>query len=158
MSTVTITQDEFDSFASDFANSHNTAVRYADDVGGKQVVYEFDVPGEEDDIVLRVFSSVNDKDEYKGKSYAGESRATGYGSIKTVLWHKETDKPITGRSHTKRIKTWKKNLRQKMEDLLQDDSYHCDECGEGVLVIRSGPHGKFKGCSEYPECENKINL
>lgn len=29
---------------------------------------------------------------------------------------------------------------------------HCPKCG-GELVIRSGVHGPFQGCSNYPECD-----
>lgn len=157
MSTVTITQEEFNSFATEFANNHNTNVRYADGVGGKQVVYEFNVPGRPDEVVLRVFSSINDKDSYKGETYAGKSRSKGYDSIKTVLWHTGEDKPIIGKSHTKRIETWKKNLRAKMEELLENNSYFCEEC-DGILIIQEGPYGKFHGCSNYPDCEYKEDL
>lgn len=156
--TVTISKEEFDSFISKFAHEHDLTVRYVDDAGGKQIVYEFDLPSDPDEISIRIFSSINDEEEYEGKSYAGQSRAKGYGSIKSVLWHKEFDKPITGRSHTKRIDTWKSNLTPKLEDLLEDKSYYCDECDDGILIIRSSQHGQFKGCTNYPACENKGNL
>lgn len=156
--TITITKKNFDDFASTFAEEWDTVFRYADGVGGKQVVYEFDVPESPEDVVLYVFSSINDEEAYEGEAYAGKSRAKGYGSIKVTLWHREADKPIVGRSHTKRIETWEDNLRPKMDELMQENSYYCGECSDGVLVIRSGPHGKFKGCTNYPECENKEDL
>ncbi|WP_232281471.1 topoisomerase DNA-binding C4 zinc finger domain-containing protein, partial [Yersinia enterocolitica] len=31
------------------------------------------------------------------------------------------------------------------------DNRSCPECGS-VLVIRSGGHGPFLGCSHYPDC------
>lgn len=156
--TTTITKEEFDAFALEFAEEFDTSVSYDSDMGGKQIVYEFNVPNSPEEVVLYVFSSVNDEDAYEGENYAGKSRAKGYGSIKTTLWHKGVDKPIVGRSHTKRIETWEENLRPKMRELLEDGSYYCEECNTGVLVIRSGPHGKFKGCTNYPDCKNKENL
>lgn len=156
--TTTITKEEFDEFASEFAEEYNTTVGYATDVGGNQIVYEFAIPGEDEDVVLYVFSSINDEDAYEGESYAGKSRAKGYGSIKTTLWHKGVDKPIVGRSHTKRIETWEENLRPKMEELMEEDSYHCEECSDGIMVIRSSEYGKFKGCTNYPDCENNEDL
>lgn len=36
--------------------------------------------------------------------------------------------------------------------LFAEKKQQCPECG-GDLVIRSGRHGPFLGCSHYPECE-----
>lgn len=156
--TVTITKEEFDRFASSFADEYDTTFRYAEDVGGNQIVYEFDVPDAPDDVVLYVFSSINDEEEYEGEAYAGESRAKGYGSIKSTLWHKGVDKPVLGRSHTKRIETWEDNLRPKLSELMEEQSYHCDSCSDGIMVIQTSEYGKFKGCTNYPDCKNKEDL
>jgi len=37
--------------------------------------------------------------------------------------------------------------------LKGDDKKTCPECGE-EMVLREGEHGKFWGCSEYPECDH----
>ena len=31
----------------------------------------------------------------------------------------------------------------------------CPECGEGQIVVRQGKYGRFRSCSEYPECRWK---
>ena len=33
----------------------------------------------------------------------------------------------------------------------------CPACGQGVLVMRSGPHGTFQSCSRFPQCDYKRN-
>jgi DNA helicase-4 len=33
----------------------------------------------------------------------------------------------------------------------------CSVCKVGVIVERSGPYGKFRGCTNYPNCHNKPN-
>ncbi|HEY4479557.1 MAG TPA: topoisomerase DNA-binding C4 zinc finger domain-containing protein, partial [Candidatus Paceibacterota bacterium] len=33
----------------------------------------------------------------------------------------------------------------------------CDECG-GEMIERKGPYGVFLGCSNFPDCQHKINL
>lgn len=155
--TTTIAKREFDEFAEEFAEDHNSNFQYSDDMGGNQIVYEFSVPDEPDDVVLYIFSSINAEEAYEGENYAGKSRAKGYDSIKVSLWHKGADRPIVGRSHTKRIETWKDNLRPKIEELLGED-IHCDECENGIMIIQNGPYGKFKGCTNYPDCKNKEDL
>lgn len=155
---TTITKEEFNEFVSEFAQDFDLTVSYAEDMGGNQIVYEFEIPDAPEDVVMYVFSSINEEEAYEGEYYAGKSRAKGYGSIKTTLWHKGVDKPIVGRSHTKRIETWRDNLRPKMEGLVEENSYYCDQCDDGILVIRDSSYGKFKGCTNYPDCENKEDL
>ena len=43
-------------------------------------------------------------------------------------------------------------------DKCKSTFIQCPSCG-GVLVMRNGPYSKFKGCSNYPECEytEKLN-
>lgn len=31
----------------------------------------------------------------------------------------------------------------------------CPKCGQGILVLKSGPYGNFQGCSRYPACDYK---
>ena len=36
----------------------------------------------------------------------------------------------------------------------------CPYCGEGLIIEKSGRYGKFKGCTNFPNCkyiENKLN-
>ncbi|QGF22618.1 UvrD-helicase domain-containing protein [Raineyella fluvialis] len=34
----------------------------------------------------------------------------------------------------------------------------CPGCGQGTLVLRTGPYGQFLGCSRFPACEHKVRL
>lgn len=102
-------------------------------------------------IVLKVFTTIEQK--------TGVSRRKGADAIRTVLWDTKNGRPITGKKKTLRIKTWKKNLRPKIEELIEDaDDYikACSECN-GWMVIRDGQYGKFYGCSNHPSCQNTEN-
>lgn len=44
------------------------------------------------------------------------------------------------------------NYLMKNDTELKRNIYKCPECG-GRLVPRSGPYGKFMGCSNYPNCK-----
>ena len=46
------------------------------------------------------------------------------------------------------------NYLMKTDTELKRNIYKCPQCG-GRLVPRSGPYGKFMGCSNYPECRYK---
>lgn len=102
----------------------------------------------EKDVVLRVYSTID--------SRTGLSRDHGADAIRTVLWSKDLDKPVGGRTKTMRITTWRKNLRKKIESIMDETSEYvnrCDECN-GFLVKRDGKYGEFLGCVNYPECNN----
>lgn len=100
-------------------------------------------------IVLKVFTTIDKR--------TGFSREKGADAIRTVLWDSKNGKPVTGRKKTLRIKTWKKNLRPKVEELIEDADDYIKECSEctGWMVIRESQYGKFYGCSHYPSCKNK---
>lgn len=55
-------------------------------------------------------------------------------------------------------------LRDKLivsadEDIEEEaHSRVCDECGDGMMVRRSGPYGAFLGCSRFPACTNRAKL
>jgi hypothetical protein len=38
-----------------------------------------------------------------------------------------------------------------------DKSVACPKCGR-PMVLKKGPHGKFYGCSKYPDCKGKRNF
>ncbi len=42
------------------------------------------------------------------------------------------------------------------QELKSDEKKVCPECGED-MVVREGEHGKFWGCTGYPECEHTEN-
>ncbi|WP_221628999.1 topoisomerase DNA-binding C4 zinc finger domain-containing protein [Parageobacillus thermoglucosidasius] len=44
-------------------------------------------------------------------------------------------------------------IRTKQEQLQQQiQQNRCPKCG-GVLIVRKGKYGTFKGCSNYPKCK-----
>lgn len=53
--------------------------------------------------------------------------------------------------HVARIKENKKDNRNKIKNDI------CPKCG-GLLVIRDGEYGKFKGCRNFPKCKFTANL
>lgn len=121
----------------------------ATDHPSKEVVFESNVILEDySDITLRVFSSIDTR--------TGKSRKKGADAIRTVIWHRGSNRPIGGRTRTHRIKTWRKNLKKKIVSLVEETNEYiiqCPECG-GWLVERDGKYGKFLGCSNYPDCDH----
>jgi len=142
-------QEEFESFLSDIEDELNVEWNIATDANSNEIVYE--TPGvlpEHTGRVLRVFSTIEER--------TGQARSKGSDAIRTVIWDKNINAPVGGRTKTLRIKTWRKNLRNKIVSLIQETSDYvtvCDECGN-FMVIREGQYGKFLGCGTYPDCEN----
>lgn len=50
-----------------------------------------------------------------------------------------------------RIKTWRKNLLARIEQMATEEIIACPVCGN-PMKERRGPHGKFLGCVQYPKC------
>ena len=55
------------------------------------------------------------------------------------------EKKIQKKEH---VATIKKDLKKQKSQISENI---CPRCG-GKLVTRKGKYGKFKGCSNYPEC------
>lgn len=52
-----------------------------------------------------------------------------------------------------------KTLSVKKSDITSESTGEiCTVCGTGEMLIRLGRYGKFKGCSNYPQCKNIINI
>jgi hypothetical protein len=115
-----------------------------------EIIYEAD--SDNGMFTLRVYSSIS--------KHTGKSRENGSDAIRTVVLHTQTGRPVLKEKRTNRIKTWKKNLKQKINTLSdkQSDIQICDECGS-VMVIRENSSGdEFYGCSSYPDCENTKSI
>lgn len=152
MSVVTITKDEFEELIEQVAIQTGADWRYADEDGVGEYIYYLETPDFPDSIVVRVCSTVN--------TYNDESRGDGEDSIKTMLWHTGINRPVAGRSYTKRIDTWKDNLQPKILDCLAEWKSmitFCPNCSI-PMVIQSGPSGNFLGCPNYPDCEETEDL
>ncbi|WP_232511503.1 topoisomerase DNA-binding C4 zinc finger domain-containing protein [Parageobacillus thermoglucosidasius] len=48
--------------------------------------------------------------------------------------------------HVQTIRTKQKQTEQHIQQ------NRCPKCG-GVLIVRKGKYGTFKGCSNYPKCK-----
>lgn len=104
--------------------------------------------GRYEGLQVRVFSTIDKR--------TGESRDKGEDAIRTVLWDTKESRPIAGRSHTKRISTWRENLKPKIDKLrssIGEVTIVCDRCGNW-MVKREGQYGEFLGCLNYPDCDN----
>lgn len=152
MGIVTITKDDFEQVIRELAIQSGADWKYADESGVGEYVYYLEKQEFPESIVVRVCSTVN--------TYNDESRGTGEDSIKVMLWHTEQSRPAAGREYTQRIDTWKKNLKPKVLNCLsdwRDMLTFCPDCSVS-MVIRTGKYGKFLGCPNYPDCEEKKDL
>lgn len=93
---------------------------------------------------LRVYTSIED----------GEARDCGNDAIRVAIFTKDDEGeivPVGKRKRVNRIKTWKKNLSNRLntwQDLLGPN---CPK-GHGPMIERKGKYGKFWGCNQYPKC------
>ena len=114
-----------------------------------EYVYESaDIIPQEDDVVLRCFSTISKNTDV--------AREKGSDAIRLVIYDKRTRTNMGGRTKTLRIKTYCKNLTEKIESIsneTMDYVVKCDECGD-FMVIRDGKYGEFLGCRDYPDCQN----
>lgn len=137
---VEISREEFENFLDNDAPYYWKIVNT--DAG--EIVYEteefmFEYP----DVTLRIFSTIE-----KG---VGISRGKGDDAIRTVIWTKDKEHPIGGRTKTLRIQTWKKNLLKKIKSLSNEWQNYVDPCPQcnGWLVKREGKNGEFLGCINW---------
>ena len=116
----------------------------------KELIYESD--SQNGDFVLRVYSSLDER--------TGRARDKGSDAIRTVVLHKETERPVLKEKRTNRIQTWRKNLKKKIESISerQSDVKICSECNEPMVIRESKDGNKFYGCSSYPDCTNTESL
>jgi len=116
-----------------------------------EIVYE--TKSENGKFIMRIFSSLD--------KHTGKARDKGSDAIRTVVVDKETGRPVLGEKRTNRIKTWPKNLKQKIQNVSDryGDIQMCNRCGS-VMVIRENSENsdKFYGCSNYPDCKNTESI
>lgn len=116
-----------------------------------EIVYEAE--SKNGNFIIRCFSSLDRR--------TGELRDKGSDAIRLVVLHEETGRPVVKEKRTNRIKTWCKNLKQKIENIKnrKDEIKICSECGS-VMVIRenSDSGNKFWGCTSYPDCSNTESI
>ena len=114
---------------------------------------------------VRVYSSV---------AY-GATREVGEDAIRVQLINESTDRPVRIHGEKKRAKVGKRINRtaptglpecERVNALLERVRVRCREfygyaqknvcpsCGTGLMVTREGANGKFRGCTNFPECRN----
>lgn len=139
------TRQEFEECIDDI----DVSWKVADDANSNEIVYEtHDVLPDHTGRVLRIYSTIDDRREV--------ARSKGDDAIRTVIFDKNINRPVGGRTKTLRITTYCKNLKEKIRDIIQEAEDFveiCDECGD-MMVIREGQYGEFYGCRNYPDCEN----
>lgn len=148
---VRITREEFEDFLSEHYGWENLSVSGEYAKFNRELVYQIKGIGNED-LQLRVYSSVDKRTD--------KARDKGSDAIRTIIWSLELDRPIGGRTRTHRIHTWRKNLKKKIDSLLdewEDNVHRCGECGNW-MVKREGEYGEFLGCSAYPDCDNTRHI
>ena len=142
---VKITQSQFESF---LKNEAPEAWFTVDETGAGELVYEsVGVRIKHPTVTLRIYSTVDKQSRI--------SRPKGDDAIRLVLWDTKTENVVGGEKKTLRIDTWRKNLRSKITNLLdQWDGFiaECPKCGS-VMTRRDGEYGEFFGCVRYPECQ-----
>lgn len=146
-----LTQEEFEEFleALDPGGFHIIGTDEDSNLAfTKEIVYGRDLNDEEDDLQIRIYSTIDVR--------TSKARDKGDDAIRTVIWSKSISQPIAGKTKTLRIQTWRKNLAPKIKELLETWDTRvikCDECGSW-MIRREGQYGEFYGCSKYPVCEN----
>ena len=55
------------------------------------------------------------------------------------------------KEHNNKIRTRINDYETKIKNNI------CPKCG-GLLVLREGKYGKFKGCRNYPKCEFTVSI
>lgn len=150
--TVEISRSTFERFMDNISRQLNCQWEEVENKQSGEVIYDLTGGNLPDELSVRIFSTISKR--------TGKSRNTGTDSIKTVLIHTPSSDHVGGKKRTNRIETWDENLREKVEDLVKnydDVGTICEEC-DSWMVLKSGPYGKFLGCSQYPDCENKVSL
>lgn len=142
------TQEEFEIFLAGTPWDWETA-----DTDAKEITYESgDFLSDSTDRVVRIFSTIEER--------TGRARSKGSDAIRTVIWDNNLNRPVGGRTKTLRIKTWRNNLREKLDSIEQETQQYIERCEEcnSLMVIRDGKYGEFYGCSEYPDCTFTKNI
>lgn len=142
---VRISKDEFQLFLKDDCPGWWHEV---DDPNSGEIVYQMGgVRIQHPSLVMRVYTTVS--------KTSLVSRPKGDDAIRLVLYDTENEQLFSGRKKTLRIKTWKKNLLEKINDMLDDwktSVEECPKCGS-VMMLRDGEYGEFYGCTAYPDCD-----
>lgn len=139
-----VTVEEFENFLGGIA-----AFEFPEDVTAEEKVYDIPLPA--DDLVIRIYSTLQD----------GQARDKGSDAIRCTVFDKESGSVIGGEKKTLRIQTWRKNLEPKIRELVanwRDYNHGRCSCCDARMARRDGKYGEFLGCTNYPACKNTTDL
>ena len=114
--------------------------------GAVEIVYGKRVDIEGKMMTLRVYTGINPD---------GDSRGCGEDAIRCAVFFRKPDgsvRMIGGSKRVHRVKGWKKNLQNRLDNFAEQLGPPCPQC-ESPMVLRDGKRGEFWGCSGYPECK-----
>jgi len=101
------------------------------------------------DFSLRIYTGINPN---------GNSREKGKDAIRATLWWRENDdyqpKIVGNEKRVHRVKGWKKNLQNRIDNWEEMVGPSCNLCGAPTKQ-RKGKYGEFYGCIRYPACKGK---
>jgi hypothetical protein len=121
------------------------------DSEGKEVVYGKRVDRKGEPLTLRVYTTIDKR--------SGLPREKGSDAIRIALFGIDSDgnpKLIGADTRVHRTQNWKQNLAERLDGATE--KLIGPKCSNGHrMALRSGPSGKFWGCTEYPRCEETRN-
>lgn len=118
--------------------------------GVNEIVWAKIVPHPTRKLSLRVYTGIKLAD--------GQSRDVGADAIRATLFEKSGDQIVMARGTlaVRRTGTWRQNLDERILDLEANpgERVTCPKCS-ALMSVRDSKHGKFYGCSRYPQCDGK---
>lgn len=141
---VNITQSEIEEFLNPQGFKEIKLPNISEKTYGKRV-FQDDLQ-----LTLRIYTGI----------VHGNSREVGKDAIRVVLFLRLNDGKIiklSGSKRVNRVRGWKKNLQDRIDNWIQDFPIHKCECG-CPMFVRKGKNGKFYGCSNYPSCKKTKNF
>ena len=117
--------------------------------GTWEYVYDIVVPGVTG-YAIRIYSSID-----KITSF---SRDMGTDAIRLMIIKSNDYTHFGDQQKILRTTGWQKRVSSRILSLIEHvQSTFCAKCNS-VMLIRSGVHGKFMGCSRYPTCTYTTSL
>jgi hypothetical protein len=104
------------------------------------------VPG----LVIRIYSSVD--------KITGMNRDKGSDSIRLVVMRSDNEMPLAEPEKILRTIGWSNRMHEKTRELIGHAiNLVCPKC-KILLVYKTGKHGAFLGCVNYPTCNHTHSI
>lgn len=124
---------------------------HVDVKGTLELVYERRIPNSV--YGIRILSTIDPRN--------GLSRDVGTDAIRVTLWNYTKERPVKVERRVNRTGTEDgviKRTRDRAREVWGWAVNNQCSCGNGVMVERKGPKGKFLGCSNYPTCKKTAQI